>query len=124
MKDTLINWFALASKMGVGVGWGTLIILSTETYPTVVRNIGYGMLNSFARIGAMVAPQIVYLNSYIPGAMYFIFSGVMVISSIGMYFIEETNKKPIEDGIATDEKGRKEMRNVQGLANEAFDTRL
>ncbi|XP_060063907.1 solute carrier family 22 member 6-A-like [Ylistrum balloti] len=124
MKDALINWFALASKMSVGVGWGTLIILSTETYPTVVRNIGYGMLNSFARIGAMAAPQIVYLNSHLPGAMYFIFSAVMVISAFGLFFVQETNKKPIEDGIVSDKRGDTEIQVFHGQTNEAFDTKL
>lgn len=122
LKDSLVNWFALASKMSVGVGWATLIMLSSETYPTVVRNIGYGMLNSFARIGAMVAPQIVYLNSYIPGAMYFIFSGVMVASAFCLYFVNETNKKPMEDGIEVTKKEQKE--DYQDHINQAFDTKL
>ncbi|OWF39252.1 organic cation transporter-like protein [Mizuhopecten yessoensis] len=124
MKNSLINGFALASKMGVGVGWGTLIILTSESYPTVVRNIGYGMQSSFARIGAIAAPQLVYVSSHLPGVMYFIFGGVMFLSAFGLFFMQETNKKPIEDGIATNEKGQKETQNFESHTNEAFDTRL
>ncbi|OWF39254.1 solute carrier family 22 member 6-A-like [Mizuhopecten yessoensis] len=113
MKNSLINGFALASKMSVGVGWGTMIILSTESYPTVVRNIGIGMLNFFARVGALIAPQLVYLSNHLPGAMYFVFGGLMVLSSFCLYFIQETNKKPIEDGIATEKKVGEEMQSFQ-----------
>ncbi|XP_021376626.1 solute carrier family 22 member 6-A-like [Mizuhopecten yessoensis] len=113
MKDSLINGFALASKMSVIVAWATLFMLSTESYPTVVRNIGIGMLNSFARVGGLIAPQLVYVSNHLPGAMYFVFGGLMVLSSFSLIFMQETNKKPMEDGIATEKKGGEEMQSLQ-----------
>ncbi|XP_021344298.1 solute carrier family 22 member 15-like, partial [Mizuhopecten yessoensis] len=61
IKDQLINGFALAAKLCVASGWASLMLLTTETYPTVVRNIGFGLHNSISRVGAMIAPKIVYL---------------------------------------------------------------
>ena len=36
-KDSLINGFALVSKLGVGAGWACLMLLTGESFPTVVR---------------------------------------------------------------------------------------
>ncbi|KAK3105862.1 hypothetical protein FSP39_007255 [Pinctada imbricata] len=64
LKGQLLNGFALTSKLGIAAAWISLSVLSTEVYPTVVRNIGYGFQNTAARVGAMVAPQMVYLVSH------------------------------------------------------------
>ncbi|VDI83464.1 Hypothetical predicted protein [Mytilus galloprovincialis] len=36
-KGQLINGFALTSKLGVAAGWASLILLTSESFPTVVR---------------------------------------------------------------------------------------
>ncbi|XP_062619785.1 solute carrier family 22 member 4-like [Saccostrea cucullata] len=95
----IINIAALISKMGVSAGWAALIIFTTESYPTVVRNIGYGMANSSARIGAMIAPQIVHISKHIPGVMYYICGGCMLISAVFCVLLPETKGKALENVI-------------------------
>ncbi|KAK3087933.1 hypothetical protein FSP39_012595 [Pinctada imbricata] len=63
LEGQLLNGFALTSKLGISSAWISLAVISIEVYPTVVRNIGYGFQNTAARIGAMVAPQMIYLVS-------------------------------------------------------------
>ncbi|XP_052259345.1 solute carrier family 22 member 16-like isoform X2 [Dreissena polymorpha] len=60
-RGLVTNVFALASKLGLAVGWGCIITYEVELYPTVVRTIAYGLHNTAARVGGMVAPQIVFL---------------------------------------------------------------
>ncbi|OWF39251.1 organic cation transporter protein-like [Mizuhopecten yessoensis] len=106
IKDQLINGFALAAKLCVASGWASLMLLTTETYPTVVRNIGFGLHNSISRVGAMIAPKIVYLNTYTPGLMYFLFGGVMITSALCILLVLETKGKHMQDLIKKDtEKG-------------------
>ncbi|XP_060063859.1 organic cation/carnitine transporter 2-like [Ylistrum balloti] len=107
MKDQLINGFALTAKLCVATGWASLSLLTTETYPTVVRNIGYGLHNSISRVGAMVAPKIVYLNKYTPGLMYFLFGGLMLLSAFCTLLVMETKGKHMQDLIKQDSE--KEM---------------
>jgi len=49
---------ALLGKMCLTGAFNTLYLLSTEIYPTVVRNAGMGSSSAVARIGSMIAPYI------------------------------------------------------------------
>ncbi|XP_033760155.1 solute carrier family 22 member 5-like [Pecten maximus] len=106
-KDQLMNAFALTAKLCVASGWSALMLLTTETYPTVVRNIGFGLNNSISRVGAMIAPKIIYLNKHTPGLMYFLFGGLLVTSACCTLFLVETKGKHMEDLIKTDEDNGK-----------------
>ncbi|XP_063404241.1 organic anion transporter 3-like [Mytilus trossulus] len=55
-KETFITIFALPSKAFVTAGWVSVMLITAEIYPTVVRNIGSGLLNATSGIGIMVAP--------------------------------------------------------------------
>lgn len=96
----IINVAALIAKMGVSAGWASLITFTTESYPTVVRNIGYGWANSSARIGAMIAPQIVHVSKHTPGVMYYICSGCMLVSAVFCLLLPETKGRALENMIA------------------------
>ena len=63
---TLSVVLAMVGKAGISGGWAALQVFSAELFPTVVRNIGVGTCSFSARIGAIVAPQIVYLVSILP----------------------------------------------------------
>ncbi|XP_069105025.1 solute carrier family 22 member 21-like [Argopecten irradians] len=104
VKGQLMNGFALTAKLCVASGWAALMLLTTETYPTVVRNIGYGLHNSISRVGAMVAPKVIYLNKYSPGLMYFLFGGLMILSAGCTSLLLETKGKHMEDLIKTDKR--------------------
>ncbi|XP_076109312.1 solute carrier family 22 member 21-like [Mytilus galloprovincialis] len=80
------------------------MLLTSESFPTVVRNIGYGIQNSVSRIGAMIAPQIVYVSQHTSGVMYFLCSGVMFISMLCLIGVQETGKKSLTDTIEKKEK--------------------
>ncbi|VDI56472.1 MFS transporter, OCT family, solute carrier family 22 (organic cation transporter), member 4/5 [Mytilus galloprovincialis] len=115
-KFGLINGFALASKLGVGAGWACLMLLTTESYPTVVRNIGYGIQNTVARIGAMVAPQIVYVSQSTTGVMYFLCGGLMLLSAVCVACVPDTKERVLSDTMETN----KQKHAVNGKNNEAF----
>lgn len=98
-KETLRTIFALITKVCVVIGWTGLQLLTSESYPTVVRNIGYGLQSAVARTGSMLAPKIVYLNNDVPGIMYFLAGGCMLLTSIACLFLMETKGKVLLDNI-------------------------
>ena len=54
---------SIAGKLCVSSGFEVLYLLSSELFPTVVRNVGMGASSACARAGSMVAPYIVQLVS-------------------------------------------------------------
>ncbi|KAL4228894.1 hypothetical protein ACF0H5_011934 [Mactra antiquata] len=101
LRDSLTNGFAMFASLGIGVAWGPVQLVTLELYPTVVRNIGYGYLNTVARLGAVIGPQLAYLNTRVPGVMYFICAGVGLCCIIGTLLLPETKGVALEDKIKT-----------------------
>ncbi|VDI77243.1 Hypothetical predicted protein [Mytilus galloprovincialis] len=98
-KGQLVNGFALASKVCVATGWYGLWILTSESYPTVVRNVGLGVNNAMARVGAMIAPQLVFASKHIPGISYLLLGGCFFLSAFCILFLKETNKQALQDSL-------------------------
>ena len=47
---------ALLGKFAVSISWNVIGLISTELYPTVIRNTGKGVIGVVARIGSISAP--------------------------------------------------------------------
>ncbi|XP_060575042.1 solute carrier family 22 member 4-like isoform X2 [Ruditapes philippinarum] len=83
----LTNGFAFAASAGVDGAWGPMQTLTVEVYPTLARNTGFGFLSTLARLGAVVGPQLVYLEDFAPGLLYFIISGYKALSNLSLYIM-------------------------------------
>lgn len=49
---------SMLGKLGISSAFATVYPLSTELYPTVLRNVGLGIASSGSKIGGFVAPYI------------------------------------------------------------------
>lgn len=85
--------------MGISTAWGPIQTMTIELYPTVIRNIGFGTLSVTGRIGAIVGPQLVYLNLYIPGLLYYVCGVISVACIFGLFFLPETMDANLNDKI-------------------------
>ena len=56
--NPLLITLALIGKSCITGAFGTVYVLSAETYPTVVRNAGMGSSSAVARVGSMLSPYI------------------------------------------------------------------
>ncbi|KAL4240699.1 hypothetical protein ACF0H5_001491 [Mactra antiquata] len=98
-KDELTNAFALFAYIGVTTAWGPVQTMTIELYPTVIRNIGFGTLSVAGRIGAMIGPQLVYLNTYVPGLLYYSCAAISALCTVGLIFLPETKDGYLSDKI-------------------------
>ncbi|KAK6195568.1 hypothetical protein SNE40_000972 [Patella caerulea] len=99
-RSSLITGLSLLAKILTGAGWASLVLLSNESYPTVVRSLGYGAANTMARIGGILSPFIFSLgsNRMIP---YIIMAVLLVSSGICALLQKETKGLALEDLIET-----------------------
>lgn len=96
-QDVLTNVFAMLAYIGINVGWGPVQTIALELYPTVIRNIGVGYLNMVARVGAIIGPQLIYLNAQAPGLMYFICGGISIVVILSLLGLPETRDSTLQD---------------------------
>ncbi|XP_067666322.1 organic cation transporter protein-like [Haliotis asinina] len=89
--------FALIGKAGISGGWAAVQVFSAETFPTVVRNIGIGACSMAARIGGIVAPQIVFLGDIHKSVPFAVFGVLALVCGVLMVFMSETAGVPLPD---------------------------
>ncbi|XP_013421094.1 organic cation transporter protein [Lingula anatina] len=95
----VISILTSLATTAVSVGWYALYILTSEQYPTPIRNIGLGFSSMTARIAAILAPLMAYLTKYWD-AFPFVLSGTFaLLSGVVTIFMEETRDKPLEDTV-------------------------
>ncbi|CAG2187814.1 SLC22A15 [Mytilus edulis] len=98
-EGALINGLALTCKLCVACGWMALIIFTSELYPTVVRNIGFGFNNTMSRVGSMIAPQLIFVSYRIPGIMFLLLGGLFIMSAFCLLLLKETNNLALKNTI-------------------------
>ena len=56
--STMLAWIGKFSTAGC---WSVIFLYASEIYPTMIRNVGVGACAFCARVGSLVAPQILLL---------------------------------------------------------------
>ncbi|XP_060576896.1 organic cation/carnitine transporter 2-like [Ruditapes philippinarum] len=99
VRGQLTNSAAIIALIAVNTAWSPIQTLTIETYPTVVRNIGFGLQNTMARLGAVIGPQLVFLDTKIAGSLYWICAAGTIVSIFLTIPIPETFGIDLSDKI-------------------------
>ena len=91
----------MIGKFGVASSLAVMFVYTAELFPTSMRNTAVGTCSLFARIGGMLAPQVVSLGNLCFPSLPLVFMGVL--SLIGglliLALLPETLGKPLPDTI-------------------------
>lgn len=60
----MIQVFTLGGKIGIAAAFSFIYVFFTELIPTVVRNMGLGVVSTAAHIGSIICPFIIYTGKY------------------------------------------------------------
>ncbi|XP_063419083.1 solute carrier family 22 member 3-like [Mytilus trossulus] len=92
--------FAIIGKFGMAGVFSIIFVYSSELYPTVIRSIGMGTCAFWARLGGVVAPQILVLGDFTHKSVSVIIFGVIsLIASLLVLFLPETSNRKLPDTI-------------------------
>ncbi|XP_005094751.1 solute carrier family 22 member 7-like [Aplysia californica] len=108
VRGPAVNGLSLTAKMMVGAAWSCAQIWTSELYPTVVRNLGFGFGNVGARVGGIVAPFIINLDD-MPVVAYAVMTGLLFSCSVLTLVLAETKGSTLSDSLATDTEGGKKQ---------------
>ncbi|XP_067937070.1 uncharacterized protein [Watersipora subatra] len=88
---------ACAGKFFIVGSFAIIYVQGAELYPTPVRNVGLGVLSVFSRVGGIVAPLIVNLNSRFFNSHFLVFGILGCLSGFLCLLLPETLGRPLPD---------------------------
>jgi len=83
---------AILGKMGVGMAFDTGYVWTSEMFPTVIRNSALATCSSFARLGAIIAPLVVFMDTYRPGMSIIVYGVMAMIGGILSLWLQPETK--------------------------------
>lgn len=95
----LTTALAMLGKSGISGGWAAAQVYAAEVFPTVVRNIGVGVSSMSARVGGILAPQIVALNRFSRPVPFVVFGVLGIVCALLCVFLPETLDVPLPDAV-------------------------
>merc|ERR1719233_176669 len=92
----------LCGKFGVSSALAVMFVYTAELFPTNMRNTALGTCSLFARIGGMLAPQVVSLGSLYFAALPLVIMGVLSLLGgvLILALLPETLGKPLPETVA------------------------
>ncbi|XP_070567620.1 organic cation transporter protein-like [Ptychodera flava] len=121
--DTSLEWLgitlSMTGKFAISASFAIVYVFSAELYPTPVRNIGMGISSMCARIGGILAPQMLLLGNLWEPLPLVVFGSTAVIAGLLTLLLPETlNKKlpeTLEEGEAFGKKKKKQAENSMSI---------
>ncbi|KAL8567185.1 hypothetical protein ACOMHN_046595 [Nucella lapillus] len=104
-KRVIINVIAITSKLFIAAAWSCMQTFTVELYPTVIRSLGMGAASTAARIGGILAPFVLEMDTADDAVKCYVIVGViMAVSAVAILFLSETKGKSLADTLNQDQK--------------------
>ncbi|XP_025082849.1 solute carrier family 22 member 21-like [Pomacea canaliculata] len=94
-----VSTLSMVAKTSIIFGWSAVTVHHIELFPTVVRNIGMGYLNTVARIGGILAPYILFQGNGSGFGFYVIIAVAMVLNAAACLLLRETGDESLQEYI-------------------------
>ncbi|CAG5116381.1 unnamed protein product [Candidula unifasciata] len=95
-RETAITVMCICCRSFVSAAAAVFIVVSTEVYPTVIRTLGYGAANTAAKIGGVLAPFLINMDT-IPTVSYSVIFGTCLLCVAAVLSLSETKNMQMED---------------------------
>ena len=90
---------ALVGRFGIAASFNMIFLYTTELFPTVVRSAALGTCSLVARLGGIIAPQIILLQTVSPSLPFIVFGGASAAACFATTFLAETKGVIMQDTI-------------------------
>lgn len=117
----------MLGKFGITAAFCIVYTVSSELFPTVIRNTGMGCCSMAARLGTIISPFIIYLGQVYKALPYIIMGGLGIIGAFLCLLLPERFGKPLPETISEIQPiwGRKrEKKDSDELEEKTYDLTL
>ncbi|KAH8405588.1 hypothetical protein KR215_003390 [Drosophila sulfurigaster] len=102
-QNWLIITLFLIGKLGITSSFAVIYTYTAEMMPTVIRSGGVGVMSTFARFGAMLAPFVPLLGTYYEPLPMLLFGGTSMLAGLLSLLLPETFHKKLPDTVSVNE---------------------
>ncbi|XP_053298025.1 organic cation/carnitine transporter 2-like [Pleuronectes platessa] len=89
----------MLGKFGITSAFCIVYAISSELFPTVIRNTAMGCCSMSARIGTIMSPFIIYLGQYFRGLPYILMGALAIAGAVLCLLLPETFGKTLPETI-------------------------
>ncbi|XP_030649714.1 solute carrier family 22 member 5-like [Chanos chanos] len=86
----LAIFLEMVGKFGITAAFCVVYAVTSELFPTVIRNMAMGTCSMAARIGTIISPFIIYLGNLYKYLPYLLIGGLAVFSGLLCFLLPET----------------------------------
>ncbi|XP_028322194.1 solute carrier family 22 member 4-like [Gouania willdenowi] len=90
----------MLGKFGITSAFCVVYAVTSELFPTVIRNSAMGCCSMSARIGTIISPFIIYLGRYYKALPYIFMGSLAICGAILCFLLPETFRKPLPETIS------------------------
>ncbi|TDH05084.1 hypothetical protein EPR50_G00139990 [Perca flavescens] len=93
-------FFEILGKFGMTSAFCVVYSLTSELFPTVIRNTAMGCCSMAARIGSIISPFILYLGQYYKPLPYILMGVLALFGAVSCFLLPETYGKALPETIS------------------------
>uniref|UniRef100_A0A672I5X3 Solute carrier family 22 member 4-like n=1 Tax=Salarias fasciatus TaxID=181472 RepID=A0A672I5X3_SALFA len=90
----------MLGKFGITAAFCVVYALSSELFPTVIRNTAVGCCSLAARIGNIISPFIIYMGQYNTSLPYILMGTLTIFGAVICWVLPETHKKALPETLS------------------------
>ncbi|KAM9348843.1 organic cation/carnitine transporter 2-like [Symphorus nematophorus] len=90
----------MLGKFGFTSSFCVVYAVTSEIFPTVIRNTAMGCCSMAARIGTIISPFIIYLGQFYKSLPYILMGGLAITGAVLCLLLPETYKKALPETIS------------------------
>uniref|UniRef100_A0A672I7L0 Solute carrier family 22 member 4-like n=1 Tax=Salarias fasciatus TaxID=181472 RepID=A0A672I7L0_SALFA len=90
----------MLGKFGITAAFCVVYAVSSELFPTVIRNTAMGCCSMAARIGTIISPFIIYLGQYNTSLPYILMGALAIFGAVICWVLPETHKKALPETLS------------------------
>ncbi|CDQ73792.1 unnamed protein product [Oncorhynchus mykiss] len=89
----------MVGKFGITAAFCVVYAVTSELFPTVVRNMAMGTCAMAARIGTIISPFIIYLGNYYKYLPYILIGSLAILGGLFCFILPESYGKVLPETI-------------------------
>ncbi|XP_061926129.1 organic cation/carnitine transporter 2-like [Entelurus aequoreus] len=110
----------MLGKFGVTAAFCVVYTVTSELFPTVIRNTAMGCCSMAARIGTIISPFIIYLGQYYQALPYIVMGTLAIFGALLCLLLPETYGKPLPETMSQmqtvcRQKGKEEEEHAESV---------